>query len=40
MTTIFINPGDEVGCEVDDLLKLLCFEFFAGFETGEKVRKP
>ena len=40
MTLVDIDPGDQVGCEVDDLLELLGLELFFGLDAGEQVCQP
>jgi hypothetical protein len=35
-----VDPGDEVGREVDDLLELLGLEFFLRLDAGEEIREP
>ena len=40
MALVGVNFSDHPGREVDDLLKLLGLEFFAGFDTAEEVCKP
>ena len=40
MTTLVVNPSNEVGGEVDDLLELLGLDLFTSFGTHEEVREP
>ncbi len=37
---LLIDPGDQIGGEVDDLLQLLGLELFLGLEAGEQVGQP
>ena len=40
VTLFFVDPGDQVGGEIDDLFELLSLELFFGFGTHEQVGKP
>ena len=40
MTTLVVNPGNQVSGEVNDLFKLLGLDLFTSFGTHEEVRKP
>ncbi len=40
MALLFVDPSDEVGREVDDLLELLGLEFFLRLDAGEEVGQP
>ena len=40
MATVLVDPGDQVGGEVDDLLELLGLQLFLRLDAGEQVGQP
>ena len=40
VTLVLVDPGDEVGGEVDDLLQLLGLELFLRLDAGQQVGQP
>ncbi len=40
VTLVDINPGDQVGREVDDLFQLLGLQLFTWLDAGEEVGQP
>ena len=40
VTAVFVDPADEVRCEIDDFFEHLCLELFLRLDACEKVGKP